>query len=189
MDSIEQLAPDGTYLGRFAMPSTPPPGAPTSLVFDSRGNVYVPDYDLIERFDKNGTSLGTFATLSAFDHAWDLAIDSRDNVYVLTFGGTIQVFSASGDPIRSFPVGDDTWALAVDDYDTLYTGGIPADGIRKFTTDGVNLGIFASVDGLITDLVFNEVPEPLSCTTILVGITILVSRRYDLAKSRIRRRR
>jgi len=115
-------------------------GQASSVAFDAAGNIYVPHwclragggncfspYNTVERFDANGTFLGTFG--SGYNcNPSSLAFDAAGNVYVgqADCTGDILKFDAAGNPAGSFDVlttvrGTDHIDLASDNCTIFYT--------------------------------------------------------------------
>ncbi len=183
-DSVERFTQDGDALASIATISTPVPGAPFAIVFDSSENFYVTDSNLIEGFSSDGQSLGTFATInpSLASFVNDLDIDSQDNVYAAVLAGEIEVFDASGISQRILDPQNDKRSIAIDSDDILYVAGGGSGGtlgsVETFLGDGTPLGTFVSgLPGEPIDMVFATViPEPNSL--LIAVLMVLVSCTY-----------
>jgi len=148
LNQIEKFAPDGTYVGVFASGNLQ---NVVSLAFDSAGNLYASSEgtNTIERFSATGVDLGVFA--SGLNGPAGIAFDGAGNLYVANgLGGTVEKFSANGTDLGHLsssaltgPVG-----LAFDSAGNLYVGnyanGQGAGSIEKFSSAGLDLGIFAT---------------------------------------------
>ncbi len=84
-------------------------GLPFDVATDSKGNVYVVDYDnhLVQKFDRDGSFLTQWGGLGSgsqhLDHPVGIATDKDDNIYVVQHGShSIKKFSPTGDLLASF---------------------------------------------------------------------------------------
>jgi sugar lactone lactonase YvrE len=112
-------------------------GAPADIL-------YVSSPSRIEKFDANGTDLGTFANV----HATGLAFDSGGNLYA-AIGNTIEKFGPDGTDLGTFantglsvPGG-----LAFDQTGNLYVANLADSTIMKFAPNGT-ASLFAQPDSL-----------------------------------------
>jgi sugar lactone lactonase YvrE len=176
-DTIHRFQLDGTPFGLFATISTPAPGAPFALKFDSLGRLYVPDNFDVERFDLNGQSIGIFASVpdnGSQSFIIDLAFDSRQSLYAQTSDGKTYVVDQSRNRtnVLNLPIRD---AFDIDSDDSMYAGALFGAGISKYRTDGTPLGVFASFrPGEYVDFaIFEPIPEPMSIFLIAAGLVVL----------------
>ena len=177
-DSVERFTQAGTPLGTLATISTPVPGAPFAIVFDSSENFYVPDSNLIEGFNSSGQSLGAFATIdsSLTSFVFDLDIDSQDNLYAAVLNDRIEVFNSFGVSQQILDPQIDIRSIAVDNDDILYVAGNGSGGtlgsVKSFSSDGTPLGTFVSgLSGEPIDMVFATIiPEPNSSLIAALGL-------------------
>lgn len=121
-------------------------GNPAHLIFDSVGNLYATSRDNtgnLYKFSPDGTK-SIFASGLGYD-AWGLAIDHNDNLFVangqhevfkITAAGQMSLFAGNlGDPL----------SVAVDGNGYVYVGSYVSGEIRRFTPDGSQSTVFASV--------------------------------------------
>jgi len=171
-DTVRRFELDGAPLGIFATVSTPGPGAPFALEFDSAGRLYVPDSYAVERFDANGASLGVFATVPDFGNTFvtDLAFDSLGTLYVHTLDDKIFKFDTAGAQLDSLNLpGDGGNRFDIDRNDTLYLAG---SSITKYSTTGASIGVFAAGRGgeYYDIAIFDPIPEPGTGVLFAIGI-------------------
>jgi hypothetical protein len=184
-DAIERFSVTGTPLGTFATISTPVPGAPFDIVFDSGDNMYVPDATLIEKFNASGASLGSFASIPSVPTGnliFDIAVSSDDYVYASALDDKIYHFNPMG-VAQVIDPQIDIRSIAVDGDDVLFVAGGGSGNnvgqIKTFEANGTPTGIFATnLPGEPIDMEFvTVVPEPSSCILTVVGTLIPIYRR------------
>jgi DNA-binding beta-propeller fold protein YncE len=142
-NTIEKFSPNGIDLGVFASTGL---NRPVALTFDAvTGSLYVWNAGTftIERFSVGGVDLGVFASDPL---ASALACDTAGNLYVVselynrinrfTPTGSMSVFVSTG---LNNPLG-----LAFDAGGNLFVLNRGDDTIRKFSSSGADLGVFAS---------------------------------------------
>jgi len=120
---------------------------PTDLVFDSKGDLFVSDFDQKSIF--TFTSDGKKKTLATAIKVFSMVIDRLDNLYV-SDGDSILKFTPDGNK-STFATGIDTYEVVIDGSDNLYFSR--GDSIFKFTPDGKKT-TFATVHSP-NDMVFD----------------------------------
>lgn len=121
-------------------------GNPGHLVFDSLGNLYATSRDNsgnLYKFSPDGTK-SIFASGLGYDAA-GLAIDHNGNIFVAN--GQHEVFKISATGNMSLFAGNlgDPLSVAVDGEGYVYVGSYVSSEIRRFTPDGSQSTVFASV--------------------------------------------
>jgi sugar lactone lactonase YvrE len=138
-DTVSQITPAGV-LSIFAHGVH----APQGLAFDSAGNLYVRNFNTIEKFSSAGVDLGTFAS-TGLSNPLGLAFDSADNLYAANQGtDTIEKFTPAGVGSVFANSGlNGVQGLAFDSAGNLYAANFSGNSIEKFTPGGVG-SVFAS---------------------------------------------
>lgn len=133
---------------------------PTSLAFDSSGNLYALNdgSDTIEKFAPDGTATVFASNTSFIDHPLGMAFDSNGNLFVTNQGtkltdaahpnptaGTITKFTPGGvgslfaTPAATYPLE----FVAIDSLNNLYVTNYNDNAVYKYNTNGVQT-LFAS---------------------------------------------
>lgn len=110
----------GLLYGRIGVEATEPGNFDISndMAIDSAGNFYVAtQYVGVQKFDTNGVWRGEMP-VSAFNHAFAVACDDHDNVYVGTDNG-VWKFDSDWNELSAFGTLD-TRGLAIFEYGTIY---------------------------------------------------------------------
>jgi hypothetical protein len=119
------------------------------------GDILVPVSGGIERFSNAGVDLGLFAAVEKFR---DIAIDAKQNVYVLS-DAQIQIFSRAGHLRLTIPIyGPPPAGLAVGDDRTIYVS-FGGREIFRYRPSGEALGLFYMAvrsNALLTSMVFGS---------------------------------
>jgi streptogramin lyase len=132
---------------------------------DSIGNIWVPDYanNTLTEFDPTGSILsGKNGFAGGLNLPYAIAIDARDNPWVVNFGpvnaSTVSKFSPVGVPLLSSPYACDTQCFfpAFDAAQNLWISGsqhttvLAPDGsiLKKFTTNAFDSGIAINSAGV-----------------------------------------
>ena len=124
------------------------------LAFDHKGNLFVSICNTISKFTPDGKR-STFA--SGLGHLGELAVDDKNNLFVVDWGGSIFKFTPDGKR-STFASGlDHPEDLAFDDKGDLAVSveELPSHSILKFTPEGVK-GTFATGLGSPTDIAFDH---------------------------------
>jgi len=162
---------------------------PTGLAFDSAGNLYASfNNNTIQRFAPDG--IGTlFATITTVDDPSGLAFDRAGNLYVANSSplfNLILKISPAG-VVSTFAAGVPSEGLAFDSAGNLYASDWLDGTIVKYPPTGGGVGPVYASNGVLnspTGLAFtddagvplplaNEVPEPASSLTLLLGAFLL----------------
>ena len=118
---------------------------PSSLAFDSAGNLFVADTgrNTIQKFTPDG--VGSMFVTTGLNGPTALAFDSTGNLYVANFGSNaIEKFTPGGVGSIFASTGlNGPNGLAFDSTGNLYVANTPDDAIEKFTPDGVG-SLFAT---------------------------------------------
>ena len=151
---IVKFTPDGKR-STFAGISRPP-GRMCSpyLAFDDKGNLFVSVCNTISKFTPDGKR-STFA--SELGHPGELAVDDKNNLFVVDWGGSIFKFTPDGKR-STFASGlDSPEHLAFDDKGnlTVFVEENSSHSILKFTPEGVK-STFATGLGSPTDIAFDH---------------------------------
>jgi sugar lactone lactonase YvrE len=136
---VEKFSPTGQDLGAFASGLN----EPSDLAIDKSGNVFVVEYltSSIRKFSPTGQNLGTFAGF--INPPNRMAFDAEGNLFV-TEGSKLDKYSPSGVQLNSFSIAGGPVGLAIDPADTVYVADVANHNIKKYSTSGVFLGVFAS---------------------------------------------
>jgi DNA-binding beta-propeller fold protein YncE len=121
---------------------------PMGLAFDNSGNLYVSSYadGTIQKFDSDGHG-SLFA--SGIPWATGLAIDSSGNLYVGSSYGSEKIFKFDLSGQRSLFASSgiaNPRGMAFDSNGNLYVANFDNSTIKKFSSTGDDLGVFASTD-------------------------------------------
>ncbi len=151
---IVKFTPDGkrrTFAG-----ISRPPGRMCSpyLAFDDKGNLFVSVCNTISKFTPDGKR-STFA--SGLGHPGELAVDDKNNLFVVDWGGSIFKFTPDGKR-STFASGlDSPEHLAFDDKGnlTVFVEENSSHSILKFTPEGVK-STFATGLGSPGDIAFDH---------------------------------
>jgi streptogramin lyase len=119
---------------------------PTGVAVDSRGNVYVADFNnhRIQKFDSNGRYLmqwgGSGSDSGQFNGSQGVAVDSSGNVYVADRSNhRIQKFDSNGRYLIQWSGNDSLYyptGVAVDSSGNVYVADMEYHRIQKFDSDG-----------------------------------------------------
>ena len=163
-------APAGRGAGP-AMPEGESFNAPTDVVWDSQGNIYVADglaRTRIAKYDPEGRFITNFAATGATNIS-GMQIDAQGNLYVADLGGQrIRVYnSQNGQPVRDFGGVGSPMAICItpppnqflyvsnsNPPDNLEVGGeiykLRLDGtvVGRFGTVGKRIGQFGTVNAI-----------------------------------------
>ena len=152
-DMILKFTTNGVSSTFFTIGSSTPHSSPEGMAFDSSGNLYVSyyGYSYVEKFSPTGTDLGRFGNTNTASYPASLAFDQAGNLYVgnnshdaiqrFTPDGRLSTFISAASLYSSSPVG-----LAFDQEGNLYVSLQPANIIEKYSTNGTDLGAFASTN-------------------------------------------
>ena len=150
---------------------------PVGLAFDSRGNLYVTNYQSATNSVVKITPAGVqsmFTQGGNITNSWAVAIDGNDNLYVTEFNEStlassiikvtparVQSVYATGGSL------DAPRSLAFDSDGNLYAGNYASDAIVKINTGG-SQSVFASGDKLYSPLglAFGGGPTTATTTTV-----------------------
>ena len=130
---IVRYTSSGTLVGDFATSATGING-PSSLAFDSAGNLYVGNNGdgTLWKYAPNGTG-SLFATVP--DGVWNMAFDADGNLYVSNFGTAITKISPSGTNlgnVDNFSGSHTCLGVAFDAAGTLWAGDHFAFSINRY---------------------------------------------------------
>jgi hypothetical protein len=123
---VKEFTPTGELIATY---DTGTGSTTTGLIFDSKGNLFVTDFDgnAVSEFDPTGTLVGSFGSGYNSDPE-SIVVDSNGNFYVGQADGSRQVlkFSPTGAPMASYSPetedrGTDWLQLASDDCTLYYT--------------------------------------------------------------------
>ena len=141
---IQKLDTNGTAIDSITTTAT---GFATSMAVDTSGNLYAAfnfTSGTIHKYTPTFTDLGVFYTNSlaglAFDRAGYLYGAAGNSIYKISPAGVSTLFASdtNGQPV----------ALAFDNAGNLYAANSSTHSVQKFSTNGVDLGIFADTGGL-----------------------------------------
>jgi hypothetical protein len=89
---------EGKFIRGFATP-----GSVHGLAIDSSGNLWVTDYQHVEKYSSTGTLIASYGTQGQFNLLEGIAIDSANHVYVADWGNNrIDELSSEGASIGQF---------------------------------------------------------------------------------------
>jgi tripartite motif-containing protein 71 len=137
-----------------------PPGIILTSVWDvatdSQDNVYAVIEHQVKKFNQDGTELLTFGGFGSgngeFDRPRGIALDSSDNIYVLSFwDGSIQKFNSTGDFLfKTNQNAPQAWDIAVDSSENIYVSQpmFSQNNIKQYDSSGNFAGIF--IDSLLS---------------------------------------
>jgi tripartite motif-containing protein 71 len=133
---------------------------PIGMVVDSSGVIYVLDdkRDVVERYDTNGTVLGSITAYPGapfgYDSGGTFAVDSVGNVYTSTWrvgarvkkidpnGAVLISFGSKGTGLAQFP--DQPGPAVLDADGRLFVGGGPLGSVLIFGAGGTFMASFTS---------------------------------------------
>lgn len=165
--SISKFTPGGAGSTFYSdgITTRPQLNSAFGLAFDSASNLYVSDFGsspTLGRHIERITPGGSASVWELIGFPAGVAFDHSDNLYVSTFSNTINkyrpdgsfdsVFASTG---LSTPVG-----LAFDSTGNLYAANNGNNTIEKFSSTGVDLGVFAT-----SAVLGNSAPVSLAFTT------------------------
>jgi PKD domain len=111
---------------------------------DSAGNIFVAHRDNVVKYGPDGAVLATYGSRGAepgqFHDAFDVALDSQDNFYVVEHGGPggisrLQKFDATGSFVWSSPVPfQSTLRIAIDTQDRLWAAELNNRRVKRYST-------------------------------------------------------
>ena len=150
----QPLVPSGIRLYGFGTQS-----------FDSAGNLYAARVQggTSNLNDPNGgiikvTPTGVSTIFGGFisNGAADTLVAANGDVYVSSFGGSIYRFNSAGASLGTFAVapGGEAYRMALDASGTLFVTTYEAGKVRRFSSTGTDMGVFASV-GAASGLAFD----------------------------------
>jgi len=147
-DFVMSFGTAGTGNGQF--------DHPTSIAFDSSGNIYVTDFanHRIQKFSSSGTYLSQFGTFGSgngqFYNPYGIALDSSGNIYVTDiWNHRVQKFSSSGiylSQFGTFGSGNgqfyNPYGIALDSSGNIYVTDILNHRVQKFSSSGTYVSQF-----------------------------------------------
>ncbi len=96
-NAVFKYSPEGKYLSRFGSEGDDPGQfrAAEDIALDGQGRVYVSDFKGVQIFDASGRYLGLIKVAGA---AFGLAVDTQDNLYVISNQPRVYKFKVSTSP-------------------------------------------------------------------------------------------
>jgi len=171
---VQKFDPNGTFITKWGFYGSGNGQfhTPIGIAMDSKGNVYVADYGnhRIQKFDSNGTFITKWGynnhmlekdfenVTGLFNFPTDIAIDSKDNVYVADSGNNrVQKFDSNGTFITEWGSHGSTKGqfiipeeIAIDSKDNVYVTDTGNNRVQKFDSHGTFItkwGSSGTIDG------------------------------------------
>lgn len=178
--TVTKVKPNGTT----TLFATIHPSMMDSLAIDSNNNLYIGDQtnNTITKITPNGVVVFNFASAGSYVPT-DIAIDSQDNLFVISGNDIIKIDSVTGTSVLFASLNMNPISLAIDSTDNIYAlGSMPATipvtyEIKIITTSGFVIDWFSPIQAFAKDItldVMDNVYVSVSPNAMLPGYVLKI---------------